>query len=509
MTVRDAVLDGEDPSGGRAQSELVGVILLFGLVAIAAISLMFVAGGAISDAEAQAEQERIEQSFVELSHAMATATSNGDMPNEVEFEAGESGAITKSDAGTIHIEGGDVDETLSMGAIEYEHDDGSIVAYQAGGVWAERGMETRMVSAPPVHYDAGDQTLTLPITTMSEQRDLSSGSVGAELRSTDPVREASVVENDSIDMTIESPYYRGWKQYFETQGGDGTIRYVDHQNETVGIKFGFHEIDEALQTGATIGGQDEKYFEDHEANEPIVGDEHQQGTLMPEMDPVIYEMISDAKDGEIDELENLSAGEDETLENSTYFVEEIDGDVEYDVNLAEGDVTLLVEENVQLDGGHIRVTDRKDEHVLRVYSGGELLEVDGEVCVNDCDGDATAIQFYGPSDMAVDLGPGQGGTFEGLLYVASSEEKDWWGDLDTDPGGQCEDYHQVYEQAGAANITGSVVAYSMCAHSQGMSFDYDESLQDIDLVPYPEEYSLPPQITYLNVAIYELHVDNR
>ncbi|AGB16527.1 hypothetical protein Halru_1929 [Halovivax ruber XH-70] len=500
MTGRAAVPAEESPPD-RAQAEVLGVVLLLGLVAVGSLSLMVVATSAVSDTQSQAETERIEQSFVQLSQTMATATTAGDMPKAVSFDAGESGAITKTDAGTFTIQGGNVNVTRTVGAIEYRHDDGSVVAYQAGGVFAERGNQTRVISNPPISYDPVDETLTLPITDMSESQDLSSGPVRVSTAATDPLREASLVENDTVTLTIQGPYYRGWEEYFRDAAGSGVVDSIDHSKNTVVVKFGYFELDEALDTGATVGGKESKYFHDKHGN---IGEYYRQGVLMPEMDPVIDQIIKDSKSDPVADSDNLR------MTNGTYYVDEIDGAVDYDVDLTKDDVTLVVGGDVNLDGGDIHVTDRdgKKENVFRIYAGGDKFTLDGEVCVqtgSECEEDATAIQFYGPSTMAVDLGPGSAGTFEGLLYVASnSEQNDWW----NNPEGKCGAHHQIHEQANGADFTGSMVAYSVCAQSNGNEFDYDTDLADIDLDAYPDEYSLPPQLTYLNVAVYQMDVDN-
>ena len=37
-------------------------------------------------------------------------------------------------------------------------------------------------------------------------------------------------------------------------------------------------------------------------------------------------------------------------------------------------------------------------------------------------------------------------------------------------------------------------------HSNGIDFEYDESLEEEELSIYPDPDALPPQLTYLNVA---------
>lgn len=473
------------------------------MVATISVGILLIGGDVVSSAEQQTQHERVEQAFVELGHTMSTVSASDDTTKSVEFDAGDSGAVTKTRAGWIHIEGGGVDINQSIGAVEYEDDDGTIIAYQSGGVWRETGNQTRMLSAPNIDYDSEDDTLWFPITTLSGRQSLDSGEIEIRSNRTESMENVSFVENDSVTITIQSDYYRGWERYFRTEAGGASVQEVDHENRTIRVLLGYAEIDGAFDEGATIGSDDPEHIHNH--NEKF-GENPRTGTPLPEMNPVIEQIVSDAKAGENVDKNLSSESHGNPLDDGTYFVEEIDGAENYEFNLTEGNATLIVENNVTLEeGGSISVVDQDEagENVLRIYAGGNHTLIDGEICADECGTDAEVIQFYGPSTMSVDFGPGKTGAFEGVLYVASSEEEDWW-DKST---GKCEDYHQVHMQGGG-DFYGSVVAYSACSQSESVSFDYDEDLRDTTVDPYFSDYSLPPQLTYLNIAVHELDVEN-
>ncbi|WP_226007793.1 DUF7289 family protein [Natrinema salinisoli] len=491
----------------RGQSALIGVILLIGMAATVSVGVLLVAGDVMNGAEQQSQNQRVEQGFVELGHEMSTVSVSDDSSRTVSFEAGDSGAVTKTKAGWIHIEGGDVDINRSIGAVEYVGDDGTIVAYQSGGVWRETGNKTRMLSAPNIDYDSEDETLWFPITTLSGSQSLDSGDVSIEHNKTDPIGNVSFVENDSVTITIQSDYYRGWERYFREEASGASVQNVYHENRTVHVLLGYAELDGAFDEGATVGSDQNEHFRDKQDQ---IGDDYRTGTPLPEMDSVIDEMITDAKAGDVDRnlSENPPTG---TLDDGKYFIEEIDDGEDYEFDLSDGNATLIVEDDVNIDGS-ITVVERDDDHVLRIYSGGNKLDLDGRICVDTgggCEQRAEIIQFYGPSTMGVDIGPNSKGTFEGILYVASSEEKsdEWW-ESSNNGGGSCRDRHQIHMQAGQTDFNGSMVAYSVCSQSGAIEFDYDDDLSTAEIDPYPEDYSLPPQITYLNVAVHELDVKN-
>lgn len=494
----------------RGQSALIGVILLIGMAATVSVGILLVAGDVMTGAEQQSQNQRIEQGFVELSHEMSTVAIDDDSSRTVSFEAGESGAVTKTKAGWVHIEGGSADINRSIGAVEYVGDDGTVVAYQSGGVWRETGNQTRMLSAPNIDYDPEDETLWFPITTLSGSQKLDSKDISIEHNNTDPVGNVSFVENDSVTITIQSDYYRGWERYFRTEAGGASVQNVDHENRTVHVLLGYEEIGGAFDEGVSVGSDESQHFHNGNGNQDIFDGDHRTGTPLPEMDPVIEQIVADGKAGN-DVDENLTGQTNiAPLGDGTYFVEEINGDEDYEFNLSSGNATLIVENNVTLGSdGSINVTDRDaaGENVLRIYAGGNYTSIDGNISVEG-ENTAEVIQFYGPSTMSVDLGPGNSGTFEGVLYVASSEEKDWYHNNNRNGNNNCGDQHQVHLHANG-NFTGSLVAYSVCGHSSSVDFDYDENLADTNTDPYYADYSLPPQITYLNIAVHELDVKDK
>ncbi|WP_254863333.1 DUF7289 family protein [Halovivax gelatinilyticus] len=488
----------------RSQAEVLGVVMLLGLVSISALGLLLVGGSVVSDTQASAEKERIEQSFVQLSHAMSSATVDGERIQELEFDVGDSGAITKTDAGNISIEWGDEQHVFeTIGAIEYEHEDGSVVAYQAGGVWAERGNETRMLSSPPVHYDARTETLTLPIATVTEQRDLSSGPVSIDRATTDPVPQANIVEDETVEMTIQSPYYRGWESYFETQGGEGVIRDVDHDNQSVTVQFGPLTFEDALDHGATYtsapGGSHTDQIEEN----------GQYGHLRP-MDDVIDDLVDDANDGslEIDrQYGTLDQTHNATFTNGTYLADAMYGG-SHEVDLSDGNVTIIVDGSISSAGvtDFITVTDYEDGNELKIYSTGHLdIQNGGNICVEPCeeDVDASLIQIYGTSEMSVSINQGSP-RYEGVIYAASDQDS-WEYE---DRLGRCDsDQYQFAFQANAS-FTGSIIGSTICGQSAAFDFSHHESLEDASIDPYPEGYAPPPHITYLNVAVFGLDVTN-
>lgn len=509
---------GDDATdAARALSPVVGVALLFGLVAITSLGLFASSGQLLADSSAELEDERVSEAFVQLGRTMGTAATDSDTTRTTSFDAGEFGAVTKTNAGWIEIEGGDIDLTgadrLTIGAIEYESDDGTVIAYQSGGVWRERGNQTRMLSPPNLRYDIETETLTFPVTTVSGERDLTSGPVRVRHEATRPVREADIVENDTVSITVKSDYYRGWETFFESKIGESTVQDVDHENRTVTASLGYEDMERAFESG--VGVPDERYVDGH--NGEFAG-EVDEGSMRP-MDPVIDDLLADVDSGALNVTTDLSAqAGPETLGPGIYYADSItsaglerDDDLEFD--LSDGNATLVVRDTVNLDAADITVADVEANHALKIYVAGDAIYGGGSACVETCgdDGQAKHLQLYGTSDTMVDFGPEHKvENYEGVLYVASNDPANR-----VDTGGKCaiggqgeKMDPQVMIQTGG-EVNGAIIAHSICSQSNGHDdFTYDASLAGETIDPYPGGYSHPPQLTFLNVAVHEIAVSN-
>ncbi|WP_440771487.1 DUF7289 family protein [Natronorubrum sp. DTA28] len=506
----------------RGQSTVLGIVLLIGMVAAGSIGILLVAGDSISEIEHESEQDRVESAFVQLSQQMSSASSNSDVPRTMDMDIGDSGAVVMSDTGNLRIQGGDVDENISIGAIEYTGDDGTKIAYQSGGVFRETGSETRVVSAPPLQYDADSETLSFPIIKTRGEAELNSGDISVTHYDTNSMQNASLVENDTVTVEVTSEYYRGWEDYFEQQGGATTVQDVevhDDESGTVTAEFGFHEISDAFRTGAI-------YATDFETGgNADIEDNMTTKAAYPSLSDQIDVTVNDAIDGEFDgepvtylgvdgqEEDNYNNFSDDerrvdsehTLGEGVYFTEEIvdEETAHLDFDLSKGNATLIVNGTIEANGRTITVSE--NENNLNIYATGNYNGDNGGVtCVNTDDNcqddvDGTSIQLVLSEDSSVDIGPGGNARFEGVIYAGGTRGD--WNDRRT---GQCSSQICIHSNP---SFYGSVVAASVDVQAAATDFNYDENLQEADLSIYPYPDALPPQITYLNVAEHQVDIE--
>ncbi|QKY15740.1 archaellin/type IV pilin N-terminal domain-containing protein [Halorubrum sp. CBA1229] len=214
----------------RAQSEVIGVVLLLGLTITAVGITVGLGSTALADVQSSADVQRIEGTMTQLDSKASLVAHGGSTSQRVRLGPGRSADVrVDDDAGVMRIEveaenaAGDLETTtrnVTLGTIVYERGDDR-VAYQGGGVWRSNGDGSWMVSPPEFHY-RGD-TLTLPLVTING----TDGRLGDAAVVTDApghpegLFPAGNVSNPllggNVTVTVESEYAEAWGRFFETR----------------------------------------------------------------------------------------------------------------------------------------------------------------------------------------------------------------------------------------------------------------------------------------------------
>ncbi|PSQ18050.1 hypothetical protein BRD00_06135 [Halobacteriales archaeon QS_8_69_26] len=250
----------------RAQSAVIAVVLLIGIVAVASIGILLVGLEANQESEERAENERIKQVFLQLdSDVDSVARSESDERTvDMDLPSETDAAVREESAGRIWINRTNYttgnEEVLAdqaIGAVRYSRDDGTTFAYQAGGVWMEEGENTRMVSAPAFSYDVdknGDSpTLTVPIVTTDGDTRLNGGDVRVKKQDTiAPLNDVTVVENDLVTLRVKSRWYIGWAEYFRQLTNDDAVT-VDRDNQTATMQLMVPAVAPTVDAGVIAG----------------------------------------------------------------------------------------------------------------------------------------------------------------------------------------------------------------------------------------------------------------
>lgn len=246
MTVAEAgVSSGDGTSGTRGQSEVVGVVLVLGLVLLGAVAVVTLGANAIGGTESQLSDDRAEKTLTQFD-AKAGLVALGEADSQhvsLPVDADEQYHVDE-DAGHMWIEVvnlSDEDDSFevidtTLGAVTYERED-STVAYQGGGVWRATESGGSMISPPEFHYRNG--TLTLPAVTVTGDSSLGSNAVirkdGEDRKFPIPGTEMRLnpLDHHRVEVTIQSEYYQGWGHYF-VERTDGSVEY-DHDEQKVTV----------------------------------------------------------------------------------------------------------------------------------------------------------------------------------------------------------------------------------------------------------------------------------
>ncbi|WP_435093672.1 DUF7289 family protein [Halorubrum sp. N11] len=214
----------------RAQSEVIGVVLLLGLTITAVGITVGVGSTALGDVQSSADVQRIEGVMTQVDSKTSLVAHGGSTSQRVRLDPGQRADVrVDDDAGVMRIEveaenaTGDLEtmrRNVTLGAIVYERGDDR-VAYQGGGVWRSNGDGSWMVSPPEFHY-RGD-TLTLPLVTIDGANGRLGDAAVVTGTSTHPEglfpseNTSNPLLGGNVTITVESEYAEAWGRFFESR----------------------------------------------------------------------------------------------------------------------------------------------------------------------------------------------------------------------------------------------------------------------------------------------------
>lgn len=216
----------------RAQSEVLGTVLLLGLTVAVVGTTVALGGAALDDSQRTADLQRAEGAMTQMDSKASLVAHGGSPSQRVSFGSGGGDLSVDHDAGRMVIaenETGDEIVNTSLGALVYERD-GTRIAYQGGGVWRSDGNRSRMVSAPEFHYRG--ETLTVPLVTIAENATADGGDVTLTSEGSPVGHVAGNPVVDDIRVTVTGDYHEGWASFFETRTD---TQIVDRNNDSVTV----------------------------------------------------------------------------------------------------------------------------------------------------------------------------------------------------------------------------------------------------------------------------------
>ncbi|WP_159076935.1 DUF7289 family protein [Halococcoides cellulosivorans] len=247
-------------SARRALSPVMGTVMIFAFVLVAVMVVAGLGTNAMELSRDEAETQQVRLSLQELADRSASVA--GDPGRSAQVALSAEGRTVDPEAGTVRVDvrssSGNSQTERTLGAVRYDRD-GAIVAYQGGGVWqSETGSDSvSVVSAPPVEYrNRTAPTLTIPILRIAGDSGVGDSLTVASSGSATSLIPASMVPlppDSSVNITVESEFYRGWGQVFEDQLPSASVSY-DHTANAVTIRLLGPESAPAATNAARVDG---------------------------------------------------------------------------------------------------------------------------------------------------------------------------------------------------------------------------------------------------------------
>jgi len=433
----------------RAQTEVIGVILLIGISTMVIGGSIVVATGSINDFSLAAQSENGENSISHVEAEMS-AVAIGDSENrEVSFSRTSAGRyLLRPDSGQVSVtytRSGteEWNVTRPFGAIVYNSSDRDI-AYQGGGVWSREGDYTSIVSQPEFDYDG--MTLTFPIIQVLEPGS-DKVSVGY-----DNIPQSTKLESDRLDFPLEngtvkievtSRYYQGWYEYFQTQTETEANIYHDNNTATATLVPAKElQLDSAVTLAEEYNGE----------SDIISSDELNENNPQPSADPLIDSELSTAEttndNGNHACISDTEISGSCTLTAGTYY---IDSDVTLDkkltLDVSGGNITIAVNGTFDTGSNSVSVEGHTDNQVS--YYISDDLQLQGGADVTHASGGSSLQNQFFVGDQFTEDNSNTNGIFEGIVYAPES---------DTDEGGSFEIkgaliLNSLSMNGGAASIT--------------------------------------------------------
>ena len=450
----------------RAQSETIGFVLLFSLVLIGAGTIITFGAVAVSDSQNSLSADRAEKVMTQMDSEISMVALGRTDSQEMVFDRASGSDFTVDDeAGTINITtiGGDdnivVMPDTDLGAVIFERANTQI-AYQGGGVWRADGPEgSGMVSPPEFNYR--DQTLTLPLVTISGERSLNGGAVvEKDGPSTSYFPNASKdenltnpLENEIVQVTVESRYHQGWKAYFETRTEGDVTHEPDEQRVSVNLTApAVEEFEHAAATTSASAPETQ-----NKNKGEIIGTTRK-NVNAPSVSPNVDQKISECDPSGCIDRSSFSDGE--TLTAGTYYVDTgskltIDEDIDLDVS--GGDINLVFKDGVEFKGNaDLDVVGSDGGGQVRMYSKGDV-SVGGTPNVNT-GGNPEDVILLAHSTVD-EVGNGGSVQFTGYIYAPNS-------DFNIKGGGSEDE-----------NVVGGVVAETVDVGTGVLAHENDNNLE--------------------------------
>ncbi len=230
----------------RAVSEVVGYVLVFGIVVVA-IGSIYVGGlPALQSTKDATQFKGVEQGFLILHTDLLKVALDQSPVRTTKLGTAEGGSLSSDpnvcDLSLRIVVGGDVDEcTIPMGRIEFTSGIGS-VACENGAVLTKYPSGTVMVSEPRMFNSMDQGNIMFSLVKINDSASSVGGGIARVTISNPRFNESvfstpEVYENGYLNIMVNSEYAGAWKRFLEDEFG---ATFAGSTEDTTGWSSDIH-----------------------------------------------------------------------------------------------------------------------------------------------------------------------------------------------------------------------------------------------------------------------------
>lgn len=237
----------------RGQSELLGFVLIFGVVTLA-IALVGLAGfTGLDSAQDYQRTTNAEQAFTALTGNIDDVVHAGAPSRSTEVRVAD-GRLSLEDAETITIEAGGENTTVETQPIVYDSGSDTTITYYNGALIRQDAGSAVMFGEPNFVISENESILPVVATNLADGGPVG-GTTSVDVQTTDAGTEIFAQDGsvEEVTLNISTAHSGVWEQYFE-QYRDGPVSNIEETEdglevtiETERLHVTIHHVDVELQ----------------------------------------------------------------------------------------------------------------------------------------------------------------------------------------------------------------------------------------------------------------------
>ena len=236
----------------RGVSELLGLVLLFGMVAVGIAAILLAGSVAVDSIQEEASVSSAQMGMHELD-ARVGDTAGGPVGIDLGSHDGVYRVVRNGSVSFTVNEQTNCSATTPLGSVQYHDRRGNRLAYEAGGIWRlDSDGDISMVSPPEIEHRDGK--LSMDLTNISGKFDGGQAVMRSDETDDDDDIVKQLYEGGSgcyppqnITITVESQFYEAWGRYFASTLNESTT-VVDDSAGTASVRL---PIDSALSANTS------------------------------------------------------------------------------------------------------------------------------------------------------------------------------------------------------------------------------------------------------------------